>query len=127
MPDQFWHKIIEFLSEDATVMHRLVGTVLGQYLGHCMVSLININNAMKKTYPIGIKIVYQSNLDISCVCQDKRIFLYPTSYLGIILVHIGTRVLLPRCEGSWMIYRPKWHRKHKYPQSYTDTYWYQKL
>ena len=33
------------------------------------------------------------------------------------LNHIDTRVILPRYEGSFMVYRPKWNRKQKYPQN----------
>ena len=32
---------------------------------------------------MGIKIVLQSNIDIWWVCQDKRVFVYPSWYWSI--------------------------------------------
>ena len=44
-------------------------------------------------------------------------------WVDTILEHIDTWVILPRYEGSWMVYRPKWYRKQKYCDI---PYWYQK-
>ena len=32
------------------------------------------------------------------------------------LNHIDTMVILPRCEGSCMVYRFEWHQEQKYSQ-----------
>jgi hypothetical protein len=36
--------------------------------------------------------------------------------MNTMLNHIDTRVILHRYEGSFMVYRPKWNQKQKYPQ-----------
>ena len=37
-------------------------------------------------------------------------------WVNTILNHIDTRAILPRYEGSCLVFRPKWGRKQKYSQ-----------
>ena len=56
--------------------------MLDQYIGECVVSIININNGIKETYLWVSKLFYQSNFDIRWVSQDEGISVYPSYYLG---------------------------------------------
>lgn len=79
-------------------------------IGECMVSLININNGIK-----GITCGYQ-NFKTNPILLfggyfEVRESLYTHIILWVhsILNHIDTRAILPRYEGSRMVYRLKWY------------------
>lgn len=37
-------------------------------------------------------------------------------WVTTILNHIDTTTIFPRYEGYYMVYRPEWYQKQKYPQ-----------
>jgi hypothetical protein len=66
------------------------------------VSIINIDENGIKEPTSG----YQSNVYVEWVCQSERIVLYPSYWLGQILMnHIDTRAIMSRCEDNlaWYI------------------------
>ena len=79
-----------------------------------MVSILNINNGIQMpTHE------YQncntSQILIFIGYNTVRESLYMQVWVNIILDlhHIDTRAILPRYEGSFMVYRPNWYPKQK--------------
>ena len=103
-------------------------------------SIININNDILEL-TCGYQNCYTSQILIFCGYLKVREYLYTrvTIWVNAISNHIDTKAFLPRCQGSYMVYRPKWYWKqtmqsnHPYPTgikkcktSLSIPKWYQK-
>ena len=83
---------------------------------------------ISRNLPVDIKIV--TPVKIWCLVGMSRWenLLYTRVIIRVntIVIHIHTRAILPRYEGSWMVYRPKWYRKQKC-HHIPIPYWYQEM
>ena len=106
----------------AALMFR---TMLHQYIGECMVSIINTNNGIKE--PTS---GYQNCLTIQMLIFGGHLKMRESFYARVItwvntiLNLIDARVVLSRYEDSCMVYRPEYMvpknknaLKHSYPTS----------
>ena len=90
-------------------------TSFGLVPGECMVSVINSNNRIKEPTH-GYQNCHTSQLLIFVGYVKARESLYTRVIIWVdtILYHINTRAILPRYEGSCMLYRPEWYWKQNY-------------
>lgn len=81
------------------------------YISQCMVSIINIINGSKEPI-IGFQIQYTNKTyDIWWVRQVESFWIHEFIFWSnTILIHIDTKVILPKYEKSCMVYRCKWNK-----------------
>ena len=83
---------------------------------------------ISRNLPVRIKIV--APVKYWCLVGITRwqnlLYTWVIIWVNTILIHIHTRAILPRYEGSCMVYRPKWYRKQKC-RHIPIPYWYQEM
>ena len=81
--------------------------MLDQYIGECMVSIININNGVKEpTHGYQNCNTNQILIFGGYVKVRESLYTQVIIWVNAILNYIDTRLTLPRYESSCMIYRP---------------------
>ena len=91
--------------------------MLDQYIGECMVSIININDGIKEpTWEYQICNTSQKLIFGGYVKVRESFYTQVIIWVDTILNHIDTTVILPRYECSCIVYRPEWHWKQKQRQ-----------
>ena len=89
--------------------------MLDQYIGECTVSIININVDSKElthgqNYHTIQILIYDRHV------ERKSLYAWGNIRVNTILNHIDTRMIMPRYEGLFMVYKPEWYQKRKYRQ-----------
>ena len=71
------------------------------YIAECMVSIININNGIKKSLRVYRKCNINQMLTFGgYVKARKSLYNRVIAWVNTILNHSEARAILPRCEGS---------------------------
>jgi len=84
-----------------------------------MALIININNGRSNNLAMGITLLCQLIMLFGGYVKVRdRLFFQVIKCINTILNHINTKQLLPRYEGSCVVFTPKWYRSTntiKYP------------